>query len=283
GLQLRPPSISAPTGGGQYMDYRDNPKRPRHRMWFGPMTMIQFMSDTGLLPGTTHDISMYPMKNGVGGALIDIQNNHPNNLVSMILFSRPQFNNDSPGTGTFNNAQFNLTNDYTSMLSSLWWPPNTGTTDARLWDANGLLTPRAHGDYDANTASSYGFMLAYNQFSGSTTLQSPPGGGGAVGGFGRKGASRLIIFETDGMANVDSVPQSGFSNSGPYNSYYHILPTEVVNSASYSQTSVLQVVEAICNKDDSTPYASTPSGCPTPPAYPGYATPNKPVIVQCIA
>jgi Flp pilus assembly protein TadG len=276
-------AINVPPGSGQYMNYTDNPKRPRHRMWFGPMTFVQFLSDTGLLPGTAHDISMYPMKNGVGGALMDIQNNHPNDLVSMILFSRPQYNNDSPDTGTFNNAQYNLTNNYSSMINSLWWPPNTGTTDARLWDANGLLTPRAHGDYDSNTATEYGFMLAYNQFSGSSTLQSPPGGGGPVGGFGRKGASRLVIFETDGMANVDSVPQGGFANSGPYNSYYHILPTEVVDSANYSQTSVLQVVEAICNKDDSTPYSATPTGCPTPPAYPGYATPNKPVIVQCIA
>ena len=71
------------------MDYDDNPERPRHRFWFGPMTMIQFMSDTGILPGTAHDISMYPMKIGIGGALQDIQNNHPNDLVSMILFSRP--------------------------------------------------------------------------------------------------------------------------------------------------------------------------------------------------
>jgi hypothetical protein len=47
-----------PTGlGAPYMDYTDNPWRPRRRMWFGPMTMIQFMSDVGYLPGTTHDIS----------------------------------------------------------------------------------------------------------------------------------------------------------------------------------------------------------------------------------
>jgi Flp pilus assembly protein TadG len=277
------PAINSPPGGGQYMSYTDNPKRPRHRMWFGPMTMIQYLSDTGQLPGTAHDISMYPMKNGVGGALTDIQNNHPNDLVAMILFSRPQFNNDSPGTGSFNNAQYNLTNNYPAMINSLWWPPNTGTTDARLWDVNGLQTPHAHGDYDANTASSYGFMLAYNQFSGSSTLQSPPGGGPAVGGLGRRGASRLVIFETDGMANEDSVPQGGFGNGGPYNSYYHIMPTEVVNGAGYSQTNLLQVVEAICNKDDSTPYAAPPSGAPTPPNYPGYATPSKPVIIQCIA
>jgi hypothetical protein len=279
-------SINAPPTSGTpvpYMNYNDNPWRPRHRMWFGPMTMIQYMSDTGNFPGTTHDISMYPMKNGVGGALKDIQNNHPNDLVSMILFSRPVFNNDPPGCGAFSQAQYNLTNDYASMINSLWLPPNSGSSDVRPWDANGQQTPRAHGDYDANTASVHGFMLAYNQFSGSTTLQAPPGGGPAVGGFGRRGASRLVIYETDGMANEDSIPQSGFYNGGAYNSYYHILPGDVLNGAGYDATHLLQVVETICNKDDGTPYQAPPTGYPTPPALPGYATVNKPVIIHCIA
>ena len=60
--------LPAASGGHQqYMNYLDNPWRPRHRMWFGPQTMIQFMMDCGYLPGTTHDISMFPMKQGVGG------------------------------------------------------------------------------------------------------------------------------------------------------------------------------------------------------------------------
>jgi hypothetical protein len=85
--------VSAPPSGpgAAYMVYDDNPQRPRHRLWFGPMTMVQFMSDTGILPGTAHDISMYPMKVGIGQALQDIQNNHPNDLVSMILFNRPLY------------------------------------------------------------------------------------------------------------------------------------------------------------------------------------------------
>jgi Flp pilus assembly protein TadG len=275
--------ISAPPSGTSpaYMNYGDNPKRPRHRMWFGPMTMIQFMMDCGYLPGTTHDISMFSMKQGVGGALTDIQNNHPNDLVAMLPFARPQYANDNPSSGMFNNPQFNLTNDYASMISSIWLPPGLPNIDDRIWTSSGNLTglPSAHGDYDANTASSYGFMLAYNQLSSSTTLQSA-----GVGGFGRKGAGRLIIYETDGMANEDSIAVNGFNGTGgPYNSYYRITPSDTVNGAGYSQNNLLQVVEAICNKYDGTPYASLPSGYPTPPNYPGYATPNKPVIVQCIA
>jgi Putative Flp pilus-assembly TadE/G-like len=128
--------VSVPPGGGKYMDYADNPERPRHRLWFGPMTMIQYMSDTGILPGTTHDISMYPMKTGIGGALQDIQANHPNDLVSMILFSRPQFNNDADGTGAFNLAQDSLTNNYQSLINGCGFPP----TAARATSAPGTPT-----------------------------------------------------------------------------------------------------------------------------------------------
>jgi Flp pilus assembly protein TadG len=268
---------SKPTDG-HYMNYTDNPWRPRHRLWFGPMTMIQFLSDTGLLPGTAHDISMYPMKNGVGGALVDIQNNHPNDIVSMLLFSRPQFNNDNPGTGAFNTPQYNLTNDYASMINSLWLPPNTSSSDARMWDPNGLNTPRAHGDYNANTTSVYGFMMAYNQFCSSSAVQTA-----GVGGLGRKGATRLIIYETDGMANEDALPASGFNNIGAYNSYWNILPGQTINGGGYNQTNLLQAVEGICNKDDGTPFRALASGLPAPPSYPGFATINKPVIVHCIA
>jgi hypothetical protein len=126
-------------------------------------------------------------------------------------------------------------------------------------------------------------MLAYNQMSSNSTLATNSTGGGYDGGLGRKGASRLIIYETDGMANEDSVPVNGFSNNGPYNSYYRILPGDTVNGAGYSQSNLLKVVEALCNQDTSTYSYTVPSGAPTPPSYPGYATPNKPVTIQCIA
>src|SRR5262249_31479610 len=155
------------SGNVPYMNYQDNPWRPRHRFWFGPMTMIQFLSDAGYLPGTAHDISMFSMIQGIGAALTTIQNNHPNDQVAMLLFNRPQYDNDPPGTGTFNLPQYNLNKSYAAMINSLWLPPNSSTSDARLWDSAGQQTqiPSAHGDYDANTATSYGFMLAYNQFS----------------------------------------------------------------------------------------------------------------------
>src|SRR5262249_22139443 len=124
----------APTGRTlyQYMSYSDNPQRPRHRGWFGPMTMIQFISDTGLLPGTAHDISMYVAKYGIYAALTDIANNHPNDMLALIMFSRPHFSNDpasAASVGAFQNAQVNLSHDYTAMMNALWYPPNSGSAD----------------------------------------------------------------------------------------------------------------------------------------------------------
>ena len=280
-------SITGPdsTVGGLYpqgyIAATDNPKRPRHRFWFGPMTMIQFLSDTGLLPGTAHDISMSPAKLGINGALLDIRNNHPNDLVSMILYSRPQYSNDPPNTGAFNNAQYALGRDYTSMINSLWYPPNSATSDVRLWDSNDLQTPRAHGDYNGNTATSYGFMLAYNQLSSKSSLTNIISGGQPVGGLGRVGATRIVVLETDGMANVGTSLVQGFSNNGPNNSYYNILPSNTVNSANYSANEVLSVVQAICNKADGTP--GNPPGFSGNPGYPGYSTTAKPVTVHTLA
>jgi Flp pilus assembly protein TadG len=264
---------------GQYMGYDDNPLRPGHRFWFGPMTMIQYLSDTGLFPGTASDISMAPAKLGIASALQDIQNNHPNDLVSLILYSRPQYSSDPAGTGAFNRAAFNLGQDYQGMINALYFPPNSATGDVRPWDANGLQTPRAHGDYDSNRATSYSLMLAYNQFSGSSVLS-----GLSDGGLGRKGAQRLVILETDGMANLDSIPSAGFWNGGPNNSYYNILPGQTVFPVGYNSSDfTCQIVQAICNKSDGTPVTS-PGYVPytTNPGYPGFSSTNKPVTIQTI-
>ena len=52
------------------------------------------MSDTGIFPGVTTDVSMLPAKLGIQGALTDIQNNHPNDMVSMLMFSRPHYSGE---------------------------------------------------------------------------------------------------------------------------------------------------------------------------------------------
>ncbi len=270
--------ISGPVGG-QYMNYTDNPLRPGHRFWFGPMTMIQYLSDTGLFPGTASDISMAPAKQGIASALQDIQINHPNDYVSLILFSRPQYSSDPAQEGAFNQATVSLGQNYQGMINALYFPPNSDTNDVLPWDANGLQTPRSHGDYDSNTATSYGFMLAYNQLSGSGVLSAE-----AVGGLGRKGAQRLVILETDGMANVDSIPSAGFWNAGPNNSYYNILPGQTITPVGYNSSDfTCQIVQAIANNADGSPVTSAGYSPYSPnPGYPGFSTPSKPVTIQTI-
>ena len=254
-----------------FMNPSDNPKRPRHRFWFGPMTMIQYMSDTGILPGVTTDISMLPAKLGIQGALTDIQNNHPNDMVSMLMFSRPHYSGEPVETGQFTYPVNSLGRNYTAMINSLWFPPNSSSADVTPWDANGLNTPHAHADYDANTATSYGLMLAYNQFSSSATLQSS----GQGGGLGRKGAQRLLILETDGMANqASSVPFVGSVTTGSSpvnNSYYNIGGNNATTSSTDPSTDAINIATKMVAQ-----VTDTSNG-------PGFATPTKPVTIHCIA
>jgi hypothetical protein len=241
-----------------YMNYADNPKRPRHRGWFGPMTMIQFISDTGQLPGTAHDISMYPAKLGIHSAIIDISNNHPNDLVSLLMYNRPHYNSDPVEVGTFTNPQYSLSRDYAGMQSALYYPPNSSNNDVRPWDPNAIQTPRAFGDYTSNTATSYGMMQAYNQFSQNSSLRAS-----GLGGHGRKGAQRLVVLETDGLANIHT--NATFVNNGPYNSFYDTSSLTVTTSN--VSAGVIGVVNQICAMDSAN----------------GYSTSRKPVIIHCVA
>jgi hypothetical protein len=258
-----------------YMNYLDNPRRPRHRMWFGPMTMIQFLLNYGQMPGTANDISMATAKHGVQAALVDIQNNHPNDLVSLILFNRPPLKGDPPGLGSFAAAQVELTNNYQSLINLMYYPPGPGPNpggETRLFadpttDPGWTRSPRAAGDYWVDTTTNYGLMLAYNQFSG----QSYASG---VGGGGRTGASRLVILETDGMANIGA--QAGFHNqkaqsaTAPNNSYYEIGPADTVSGSTASPgQDAINVAITLCAK--------------TTDPVPGFSTASKPVKIYCIA
>ncbi len=250
-----------------YMDYRDNPERPRHRFWFGPMTMIQYLLDTGMMPGTGHDISMYPAKLGIATALEDIKNNHPNDLVALIPFNRPQYGNEPEEVGAFSQALFDLGRDYAGMIDALWFPRGSSSgADVRPWSTADSFTPRAKADFIANTCTQHGFMLAYNQLSSSPSLRSVGGGG-----FGRRGAQRLVILETDGMANVNTRPSQSFWNGGTARSYYRIRPGDSITATSYSESDLLSVVRRICalETDGST--------------GPGYSSARKQVYVHTIA
>lgn len=247
-----------------YMAYDDNPRRPRHRFWFGPMTMVQFLSDIGYNPGTVSDISIYHAKIGVQAGLQDIRANHPNNAVTILPFSRPRFTGEPAEAGRFAQPLGALGGDYNTMIDRLWYPPNSSSTDVSMFTDDFFNTSRATYDYTGNTASNYGFMLTYNQLCDNAAARSA-----GLGGNGRKGSDRLIIFETDGMANVD-VDGAATWNSGSY--YYKIGPTDTIGQWSIaSDQAVYNIVDRIVALD--TDFTNGP----------GLAKARKPVTIHTLA
>jgi hypothetical protein len=297
-----------------YMDYRDNPARPKMRYWFGPMSVLDFLWDDFDIvnhywrPGTCHEAPMWILKAGIQSALQDIQKNHPNDWVTLIYFCVPK-GSASDGFGQrFNRVRAPLGKQYTQMVNSLWYPPAvldssgnlisiTSTSppgEIRPWDlsmnptAAYNETPMAQG----GTSPSMAFMLAYNQFSSEPTLQnyaSTNGLSGApsgdAGGNGRRGARKMIVFETDGVPNVTVT--APFASNGAYTSYYKIRqPAEwpsitwTANMDPGELNATYDVVKAICNY----PTADRPGYTPSSgSALPGYSTQGKPVLIHTLA
>lgn len=230
-VTITPKSKLGP-GPKPYMYYGDNPQRPLLDFWFGPLTMIDFLDNYDLMfsisptatrycwwPGTCHEAPMYACKLGIQAALNDIQNNHPNDYVSLLMFSVPKSGaNDSSGT-RFNGARVGLGQSYTNLVESLWYPPATvGNASATVtpYDSNNLEVPRAFG----GTSYAMPLMLAYNQFSAASGCASYAAPAGIAGGNGRKGAQKIVIFETDGAPNTTA--SANLVNGGSYQSYYNV-------------------------------------------------------------
>jgi Flp pilus assembly protein TadG len=277
-----PPTGTSPPS----MNYQDNPLRPRVHFWFGPMSLIDFTGNYNLgrfwWPGTTHESPTWQCKIGMQAALNNIQLNHPNDHVAQVFFSSPKMAYN--GFGFYNQARVPLGLDYKRMQNSLWFSPRliaNKTPEIRPYDNNGLdITdvPRANG----GTCYAMPLMLAYNQFSGNAALQTyatAPAPAGQAGGNGRKGAQKMIIFETDGMVNTTA--SANFTNAGPYNSYYNVrlqdntsaaaneYPTGVAGNVALGTTQATTIATQICAPDTA--------------ALPGYSTVRKPVLIHCVA
>jgi len=276
-----------------YMHYADNPKRPRAHFWFGPLTMVDFLGNYNLWgisgnsnndrycwwPGTCHEAPMYACKLGIRAALTDVALNHPNDLVSLIYFSVPRTSASSGNR--FNRARVGLSRDYTRMQEALWYPPttlgNSGGT-IRPYDADNLEVPRAMG----GTCYSMGLMLAYNQFSANSSLKTfnPAEPSGDAGGNGRRGAQKILIFETDGMPNTTA--SATLTNLGTANSYYRVrynsanpsasdFPSSVNGTSDNSSTVTTQIFN-LCTQIAAQDTASPP----------GHSTVSKKALIHCI-
>ena len=218
-------TTSPPTGtGSAYMNYLDNPVRPRTHFWFGPMTMIDFMGNYNMSrfywPGDCHEAPIYACKLGLQAALTDAQNNHPNDYISLITFSVPR-TSSSDTSGRFNTVLTPLGTNYSLAQASLFFP--LSTLDVLGNDTNTMITPYDSTNIDVpcaygGTSYSMGLMLAYNQFQYTSTSDtvlrkwitpSTTVPEGMVGGEGRKGAQKVVIFCTDGAPNTTRQRHSG--------------------------------------------------------------------------
>ncbi|MBI2803613.1 MAG: hypothetical protein HYX68_01350 [Planctomycetes bacterium] len=255
----------------RYMDHADNPYRPRHQFWFGPLSFIDWLGNYNTpqfwWPGNVHEAQAWACKVGISSAIDDIKNNHPNDYVGMTFFSSPK--TSAGGSGQHNQAVVPLGRDYQKLKDSLWFPPTTVVGSVSYitpYDSDMANVPRANG----GTCPGMGFMIAYNLFSSSVSNlrnYAQPSGTyrGYAGGLGRKGAERLIIFETDGAPNTGGFATIQGTGS---NSYYKIrmkYPTNVSDSSNefpsggtYADNDVYNVVKQICAMTtDTTPGYST--------------------------
>lgn len=275
-----------------YMHYADNPKRPLLNFWFGPMTMVDFLDNYGLMwnispvasrycwwPGTCHEAPMYACKLGIQAALNDIQNNHPNDFVSLIMFSVPKSSATDTSGVRFNGARVGLGQNYTNLIESLWYPPSTvGNSNATVtpYDTNNLEVPRAFG----GTCYAMPLMLAYNQFSAASACSGYATPSGLAGGNGRKGAQKIVIFETDGAPNTTA--SATLQNSGSYQSYYKVrynpsspsgseYPSSV-NGYSDNASAVVNQITSLCQQIVASDTASPP----------GYTSGSRKVLIHCL-
>jgi hypothetical protein len=142
-------------------------------------------------------------------------------------------------------------------------------------------------------------MLAFNQFSqGSApsdllTWATGPASGpaaplGQAGGLGRRGAQKMVIFETDGVCSATAYTPGAMSqvytDNGPYKSFYNVrwdyegaarneYPPYVAAASSGGTEpadETIEVVTQLCASDQ------LASGA-------GYSSRRKPVRIHCLA
>lgn len=198
-----------------YMNYTDNPIRPRLHFWFGPMSMMAFIAHKGnasawtenMLAGTVKEAQSWQLKAAINSALDDIRYNHPNDFVGMSFFAGDG--------GYWQTPVVNCGQEWNRLKDSLFYPKTmldfVRTQPNREYypykRVGSTMTYAGAGDMPnpfkaTNPESS--FVVAYN-------MLMPYYGG-------RRGANKIVIFETDGVPNSNYTTQPAFNSAG-YNSY----------------------------------------------------------------
>lgn len=205
-------------GPRPYMGYTDNPSRPRMHFWFGPISMIGFLYANEMYAGTVHEAQCWQLKAGVSSSIGDIRNNHPNDQCGLAFFQT-----SGTASTSYQTPIVDMGQDWQMMKDALYYPrtllATTSTnpnTEYRPYNTSmtylgGAIIPNSQNATDPNS----GMSMAYNMLSSSTNAAVHPDPTRT----GRRGASKIVIFETDGIPN--SVQNYQFNALG-YNSYYSL-------------------------------------------------------------
>ena len=126
------------------------------------------------------------------------------------------------------------------------------------------------------TCYAMGLMLAYNQFSANTSLvtYNPARPAGDAGGNGRRGAQKIIIFETDGAPNTTAtrhaqqpghrttaITRVRYNSASPGSSEFPTGISGYTDNASTVTTQIYSLCTQLAALDTASP--------------PGYSTPSK--------
>jgi hypothetical protein len=264
-----------------YQAYTDSPLRPRLHFWFGPLSMLDFIANgpsnknggyVNWNPGTCYEAQCWQLKTGVNSVITAVQGNHPNDQIAMTMFA---YNTAAPPT-IYQAPRVGIGQNYTGLRNALFYPKsllsaiNGGdtTTELRPYDTNFTSCapdeiPNANGGTDPNT----GLAVAFNLLSPSSLLPSATYGTTR----GRRGASKVVIFETDGVPNCHTTYT--FNQQG-YNSYYSAFANggSDGNGAAAAMTPAVTVAQQIAK-----PIATATAGDS------GLSLPNAPARVYPIA
>ncbi|MBX9623651.1 MAG: hypothetical protein K2X82_07535, partial [Gemmataceae bacterium] len=244
-----------------YMRYNDSPQRPRLHLWFGPLSMLDFLGcQSNWNPGTCNEAQCWQLKAGMNSVLDDIRNNRPNDSVGMTMFAYSAYKAIRVPQGQ----------DFIALKNALFYPKSLLTairggdltSEVRPYTSGwgsvaGDEIPNANGSTDPNT----GLMLAFNLLSPSANLPTNPYGTVK----GRRGASKIVIFETDGVPNS----YSNFTlNLRGYDTYYSNLTNggSPGNGDPTSMARAVAVVQQIVKPMATTAAAGADSGLSLPNA-----------------
>jgi len=256
---------TAPPSATQYMSYTDNPQRPSLRYWFSPILMVDYLHNYNMYEnvsnfyvmqaGDSYEAPIYTARQAYQAAIDTVRNNHPNDWFTLVFYSQPR--DSASSLHRFNNVASPLGMNYKYASRALFFPysttnanGSTNSTEITPYDAdpvtgnipsaNFVDTPRPKGD----TCFAMGLMLCYNQFAVTpttdTTLRTFVSSSpitfptGMAGGLGRKGAQKVVIFETDGLANATAT--ASLVNAGTYKYYQIRYDMNNPNSSEYPST-----------------------------------------------